>query len=111
MVPSIAITWNMKVKEIKKLSFREYLYMIITYLSDMINDHKTQSELKIQSSTEINFSSKDSDEICTIHTKSDNKDVLMSNKTNDVIEELFQSLLQKYQEGLEESMKGSNFFW
>ena len=31
----------------------------------------------------------------------------MGSKTDDIIDELFESLLQRYQEGLEESMKGS----
>ena len=34
---------------------------------------------------------------------------MMSSETDEIIEELFKSLLQRYQEGLEESMKGSNF--
>ena len=46
-----------------------------------------------------------------MHTKSDNIDILMGNETNDTIEELFNSLLQKYQEELEESMKGSEFIF
>ena len=49
----------------------------------------------------INFiSSKDSDD-CTI----------MSSKTDEVIEELFEYLLQRYQEQLEESMKGSEIIF
>ena len=31
----------------------------------------------------------------------------MGSKTDDIIDEFFESLLQRYQEGLEESMKGS----
>ena len=34
---------------------------------------------------------------------------MMVSETNDIIEEFFKSLLQKYQEGLEESMEGSEF--
>ena len=57
----------------------------------------------------INFvSSKDSDEICIMRTKSNNIEIIMGNETDEIIE-LFESLLQKYQEGLEESMKGSDF--
>ena len=57
----------------------------------------------------INFvSSKDSDEICIMRTKSNNIEIMMDNETDEIIE-LFESLLQKYQEGLEESMKGSDF--
>ena len=33
----------------------------------------------------------------------------MGYETDEIIEELFKSLLQRYQEGLEESMKGSEF--
>ena len=34
---------------------------------------------------------------------------MMDSETNEIIEELFESRLQKYQEGLEESMRGSEF--
>ena len=58
----------------------------------------------------INFiSSKDSDEIRNMHTKNDNIEIIMSSETNEIIENLRQSLLQKYQEGLEEPMIGSEF--
>ena len=59
----------------------------------------------------INFvsSKDDSDEIHTMHTKSDNIEIVMGSETNEIAEELFKSLLQRYQEGLEESMKGSEF--
>ena len=54
----------------------------------------------------INFiSSKDSDETCTMHAKSNNVEIMMGNETNETIEELFKSFLQRYQEGLEESMR------
>ena len=44
----------------QKLSVKEYLYMIIPYLRDMINNHKTLGEWKIQLSVKVNFvSSKD----------------------------------------------------
>ena len=58
----------------------------------------------------INFiSSKDSRETRTMHTTSNNKEIMMSSETDDIIDEFFKSLLQKYQEGLEESMRGSEF--
>ena len=44
----------------------------------------------------INFiSSKDSDKICIMRTKSNNIEIMMSNETYDIIEEPFESLLQK----------------
>ena len=66
-------------------------------------DYKTQGEWKIQLTMIINFiSSKDSDEIRTMVTKSNNIEIMMGNETDEIIEELFESLLQKYQEGLEQ---------
>ena len=35
----------------------------------------------------------------------------MGSKTDEIIEELFESLLQRYQEGLEKSMRGSEFIF
>ena len=46
----------------------------------------------------------DSDE-CTMYTKSDNIDVMMGSETDEIIEELFKSLLQRYQEKLQESVR------
>ena len=34
---------------------------------------------------------------------------MRGDETDDVIKEIFKSVLQRYQEGLEESMKGSDF--
>ena len=84
--------------------------MIRPYLGDIINDHKFQGEWKVYSGNAvIDISSKNSDEALTMHTKSNNIEIMMGNETNEIIKELFKSLLQKYQEGLEESMKGSEF--
>ena len=45
----------------KTLSIKDYIDEIKSYLSDMINNHKTQGEFKIQLTMAINFfSSKDS---------------------------------------------------
>ena len=66
--------------------------------------------MEIQLTMAINFiSSKDSGETRNMHTKSDNIEIIMSNETNVIIEEMCESLLQKYQEGLEESMRASEF--
>ena len=73
-----------------KLSIKEYIDVIRPYLSDIINnhkaqgkcrihsgstiiEHKTQGEWKIHLTVAINFvsSKEDSDETCTMHTKSD----------------------------------------
>ena len=60
----------------------------------------------------INFiSSKDSDETRTMRTKSNNVEIMMGSETDEIIEELFKSFLQKYQKRLEESMRGSEFVY
>ena len=60
----------------------------------------------------INFnSSKDSDETYSMLTNSDNIEIMMGSETDDIIKELCESVLQKYQEGLKESMRGSNFYF
>ena len=53
------------------------------------------------------YSKNDSDETCTIRTKSDNIEIMMGSETDEIIEELFKSFLQIYQEGLEKSIRGS----
>ena len=55
------------------------------------------------------MSSKDSNEMRTMHSNSDITEILKGNEADEIIKELFDSLLQKYKKGLEESMKGSEF--
>ena len=111
----------------KNLTIKEYFNMIKPYLSDIINDHKTHvlvrhhsgnktwveetpSEWKIQLTMAINcISSNDSGETCTMHTKSNNLEIMRGSETDEIIDELFESFLQKFQKGLEESMRGSEF--
>ena len=85
--------------------------MIRPYLVDMINDYKNKGEWIIQLSAEINFTSSkpDSDEMCIMHTKSDNLEIMIGSDTNEVIEDLFKPLLRRYQENLEEKLRGSEF--
>ena len=78
----------------KKLSVKQYLYKIMPYLSDLINDHKTirnnSNEWKIQINMHVNFvSSNDTGEICTIFVWSDNEEIRSGNETDDIIKELF----------------------
>ena len=60
----------------------------------------------------INFvSSKDNDEEYVMHLKNDNTEIMINDKANEVIEKLFESLLNQYKIGLETSMRGSDFFF
>ena len=95
-------------KEDKILTVKEYLDLIESYLADMINDYKSKGEWKIQLTAEINFTSLklDSNETRIMHTKSDNTEIMTGSDTNEVIEELFKSFLQRYQESLQEKLRG-----
>ena len=63
----------------------------------MINDHKTVSEWKIQLTMQINFiSHEDSEETRTMYSKSRNIEIMEGNKTDEITEELFESLLQNH---------------
>ena len=58
----------------------------------------------------VNFiSSIDFDETRNMHTKNDNIEILMGSETDEIVKQLFESLLQRYQEGLEKSMKIGEF--
>ena len=95
----------------KILTVKEYLGLTEPYLANMINDYKSKGEWKIQLTAEINFSflKPDSDETGIINTKSDNMEIMIGSDRNEVIKELFKSFFQRYQEGLQEKMRGSDF--
>ena len=50
-----------------------------------------------------------SDETRTMHNRSDNKEFMNGDETDEIIEELFESFLQKYEENLQNKMRGSEF--
>ena len=100
----------------KKLSVKQYLYKIMLYLRDIINDHKAirneSKEWKIQITMHVNFiSSKDTGEIRTIFARSDNEEIRLGNETDDIIKELFNSFLNNYQEEEIILRKGSDFIF
>ena len=95
----------------KLLTIEEYLDLIKPYLKELINDNKNKGEWKIQLTTQINFISlrPGSNETHVMHTKSINEEFMNGSDTDEIIKELFKSLLQRYQENLQEKMKGSDF--
>ena len=44
-----------------------------------------------------------------MHTRSDNEEFMNGDDTDEIIKELFESFLQKYEENLQNKMKGSDF--
>ena len=123
------IQYESKGNKDKILPISEYLDMIRPYLNDIINTHKTQGEWRIHSHNTIiknktksewksqltmviNFisSKPDFDETpCTMRTKSDNIEIMIGSETEEIIEGLFESRLERYQEGLDKSMRGREF--
>ena len=61
--------------------------------------------------SQINFISSrlGSDETCVMHTRSVNEEFTNGSDTDKIIKKLFKSLLQRYQENLQEKMRGSDF--
>ena len=93
------------------LTIQEYFTLIEKYLRELINLYKNEGEWKIQSTAEINFNSlkPGSDETRIMYTRSDNEEFMNGSDTDEVIKLLFRSFLQKYQENLQNKMRGSDF--
>ena len=85
--------------------------MIEPYLRELINSHKRKGEWKIQLTAQINFIflRPGSDETRAMHTRSVNEEFRNGSDTDEIIKVLFKSLLQRYQENLQEKLKGSGF--
>ena len=97
------IQYESKGNKDKILRPSEYLDMIRPYLSDIINDHKTQGEWRLHSGNTITehktqsewkiqltmaiifFSSKDTDETRIMHAKSNNVEIMMGSETDENI--------------------------
>ena len=95
------------------LSLNEYLELIKPYLYDLINVHKANGEWKIQLSAEISFISQkpNSNEIRVMFTRSTPEEFMIGSETEEVAEKLIMSILQKYQDNLQNKMKGSDFIF
>ena len=65
----------------------------------------------MQLAIEVNFISlkPGSDETRIMYIRSDNIEIMFRDDNDDIIEQLFESLLQKYKENLQNKMKGSEF--
>ena len=94
-------------------SFNEYLELIKPYLYDLINVYKAKGEWKLQLSAEISFVSQkpDSNEIHIIYTRSTPEEIIIGCETEEVAGNLIMQLLQKYQDNLQNKMKGSDFIF
>ena len=78
----------------------------------MINDYKSKGKWKIHYTMRIIFISFiDKSETQVMHTKSDNIEIMIGTDTSDTINELIDSFIKRYQEGLETKMKGSSYIF
>ena len=95
----------------KILARKEYLALIEKYLKELIEEYKLKGGWKVQLTIEVNFISlkPGSDETRIIYTRSDNVEIMFGDDNDDIIEQPFESLLQKYEENLQNKMRGSEF--
>ena len=81
-------------------------------MRDIIIDLQNSDTWKIQLTIAINFiSSKDAEEECVRHSKSENIKLTSYNDVNKVVDELFDSLGLTYQDNLETSMREKKFIF
>ena len=91
----------------KTVSVEEYLNKIRPYLRYIINNLKKYDTLKTQLTNPNNFiSSLDNDEDRVMHSKSDNTKIMINDEEDEIIEQLFDSVKNRYQNNLE-SMRSS----
>ena len=93
------------------LSFTEYLNLIKPYLEDLINEKKNKGEWKLQLTAKISFVSlkPDSDETRLMYTRSNPEEFMNGSETEEIIESLYRSLLQKYNDNLQEKNERFRF--
>ena len=93
-----------------RLSIDEYFNIIKPSLKDLIDDHKSKGEWKIQLSMRVIFVSfTNANETHEMYSKSDNVKIMSGIETEDIINELVNTFHKTYQEGLETNMRGSSF--
>ena len=114
------IDYKSKGDRYENLSPKEYLEVIRPYLRSLINEHKPIDESNDESNDEdddtdraeskIQLTMQNScistvsfEEIRTICTKSEPLEIFMGSNTNDVIDRLFNTLLQRFQHAQETS--------
>ena len=92
----------------EKLSINDKIKL---YLKNIIDLQKSDT-LKIQLTMAIRFIfSKDTNEESVMHSKIYDIEVMTYDDPEEVIEELFESILSRYQTSLEMQMRGSDFFF
>ena len=98
--------------EYRSLSVLQYLLDIKPYLYDLIEEYSYNDSWKIQLNMRVSFASlTDSTVRQALYSKSNNVEIMHAADTNGVINELFDTFLKRYQEGLDTKMIGSSYFF
>ena len=95
------------------MSVLAYLLNIKPWLYDVIEEYSYNDSWKIQLNMNLSFISlTDSNIRQTMSSKSGNVEIIDTVDNNAVIDELFDTFLERYQGWLKTKMTGStNFFW
>ena len=81
-------------------------------MRNIIIDLQNSSAWKIQLTIAINFNfSKDAEEECVIHSRSNSIKFTSSNDEDGVVDELFESIRSRYLGDLETSIRGRDFIF
>ena len=89
----------------------EYLNKSRPNLKDINSPKKSDTQI-LQLTIAINFiSSKNTDEERVMHSKSDKRECVIYDNADEVMKNLFASLLNRYHVRLETSMRGSDFLF
>ena len=81
----------------KSILVKEYFIKIRPYLRDIISNLKKADMSKIQLTITFNFiSSKNNDEERVMHSTSDNIEITINDEPDEIIKELFKSLIDGY---------------
>ena len=78
------------------MALKEYLALTEKYLRELIEEYKLKGEWKVQLTIEVNFIllKPGSDETRIMYTRSNNVEIMFGGGNDDIIEQLFESLLQ-----------------
>ena len=90
------------------LSIKEYLNIFKPHIRNIINDHKEEWEIQLMTKI-IFFTAKESIKIHEMYRTSKNIIILTAHEKDEIVEELFGSLLQKYHCALGNTQEGYNY--
>ena len=94
---------------IKKVTIKEYLVTIRLNVEKLLNKQKVISEKKVQLLISVIFLNYLRNQTVEKYTYSNNIELRSTDDEKEITSKLFNSLLHKYQETLENKMEGSSF--